>query len=279
MPKDDVIQLAFCWMFDDTDLENALNRLKSFGYSGIELWPSALFGHGPKVWAAALEKTGMRCSQLCPYFNYVDGPAAVAESEKTLEEYLLLCNMLGCKRLRVFTGPVSELKATGASKATEDQWSAAIEAMKKACDRASEFGVELCLECHEGMLSESSAGALRLIESVGRPNLTANMQIPLMEEDWSESAKALGPYTTHLHIHNWHGKSMDFGNGLTYLSEGWFEWEPVISYLVNDLGRSVCLSVEHAKHGGKHDGWVTAEKDGAYLNELRNKVLLERNLG
>ena len=118
---------------------------------------------------------------------------------------------------------------------------------------------------------EDSPATLRLLRGVDRPNLTTNLQLPLVKEDWTVSVAALSHTTTHIHIHNW---TEDLGVGdLTFLEEGKFDWEPVVRHLVKDLGRSVCLSVEHADHGKRHDPWETAQHDGPYLRELRERIL------
>jgi len=86
-----------------------------------------------------------------------------------------------------------------------------------------------------------------------------------------KSLAALGPFTSHIHIHNW---TQGLGAGdLTFLEEGKFDWEPVVRNLVFELRRPLCLSVEHADHMGQHDPWETARRDGPYLQRLRREVL------
>ena len=101
--------------------------------------------------------------------------------------------------------------------------------------------------------------------------MTTNLQIPFKGESWQTSLAALGPYTSHIHIHNW--TQVPGESDLTYLGEGTFDWEPVVRKLVRDLGRSVCLSVEHADHSRGQDPWVTAAKDGVYLRALRQRIM------
>jgi sugar phosphate isomerase/epimerase len=268
------IDLACCWEYGETEPTEGLKRLKSLGFEGIELWPRFLEPDGaPQAWRQALSDTGVRCAQLCPYFDFVSGPEKIEESRRQLEQFLEYSRLLSCSRLRVFTGPVPLDRAVGASRATEAQWSAAIQSLQQFCDRALDEGVELCLECHEGMLMEDSEGALRLLTGVNRPNLTTNLQIPLLNEDWKTSVRNLGATTTHLHVHNWYGEPGDFGQSLTSLSEGSFDWQPVLTELVNKMGRRVCVSIEHLTHGGRDDPWRTAVRDGPFLTKLRKRVL------
>lgn len=264
------IQLSFCWAFKGTTPEEGLARLKSCGFEGVELWPDYLEEWGAERWATALEAQEMACFQLCPYFNFVHGEAKIEASRKLLHQYLAAARILNCKRLRVFTGPPWGEGVIGAGEATAPQWQAAIECLQEFCEVAAAQHVELCLECHEGSLMENSGSALRLLHGVHRPNLTTNLQLPLLDEAWQQSLEALAPYTTHIHIHNWEGP---IGEGpITYLGEGTFDWEPVVRHLLQ-AGKSVCLSVEHVDHGGRHDPWEVASRDGAYLNDLRQRVL------
>lgn len=264
------VQIGFCWSFPEVTPEEGLPRLRAHGIEGIELWPQYLDAFGAERWAEVLRASGMRCFQLCPYFDFVHGAEKLRVSRQMLRDYLKAARTLNCKRVRVFTGPPWGEGVVGAHEATEAQWQAAIAGLREFGEVAAREGVELCLECHEGSLMEDSPNALRLIRAVNRPNLTANLQLPLRNEDWNTSLKALGPFTTHIHIHNWTG-GCGVGD-LTFVSEGVFDWRTVVRYLVKDCGRKVCLSLEHVDHGGKHDPWQTAEKDGAYLRRLREQL-------
>lgn len=261
------IDLSCCWGFPDDTPESGLPRLREYGFEGIELWPDPLTKFGAERWAAALAGNGLRCFQLCPYFNFVHGPAKIAESWRQLETFRQAARVLNCSRLRVFTGPPWGEGVIGPREATEAQWADAIRCLREFCEAAPD--IEFCLECHAGSLMEVSPSALRLLTGVARPNLTTNLQLPLHHEDWQVSLNALTPYTTHIHIHNW---TRALGEGeLTFLADGVFDWRPVVRHLSRH-GRSVCLSVEHVDHGGRHDPWETALRDGPFLQTLKQDV-------
>lgn len=262
------LDLAFCWVFRDVKLEEGLARLKALGFDGIELWPDLIEQHGAAAWSRALAETGMQCLQLCPYFNFMGGEPTLQKSREILAEFLATARDLACRRLRVFTGPPWGEGVVGGKAATSRQWSDAIQALQEFCDRALPLGVELCLECHEGSLMENGPSALRLLQAVARPNLTANLQLPLLNERWEESLRLLASYTSHLHLHNW---TEGVGRGdLTYLEEGVFDWLPVVGRVAGEEGRDLCLSVEHPDHHGRHDPWETARRDGSYLQKLKD---------
>jgi sugar phosphate isomerase/epimerase len=264
------IDLSICWGFGETTPEEGLPRLREYGFEGIELWPDLLGKFGTERWAAALRATGLTCFQLCPYFNFMEGEPKIEASRRMLEEFLQAAKAVGCRRLRVFTGPPWGQGVVGAHEATEQQWQDAILGLQEFCDRSAQQGVELCLECHEGSLMEDSPNALRLIRAVGRPNLTANLQLPLRNEDWQTSLQQMAPHTAHIHIHNW---TQGLGAGdLTFLGEGAFDWLPVVRHIAVGCGRRLCLSAEHINHGGRHDPWETARRDGPALRALRERV-------
>ncbi len=259
-------KIGFCNFYTHFSPEQLCSRLREYKFDGIELWPNPLRDYGVKRWAKALENEGLACLQLCPYFNFMEGPLKISESRKQLEDFMRVAEGLACKRIRVFTGPPWGEGVVGADQATPEQWDAAIGSLREFCDCADQEDMELCLECHGGSLMENSSSTLRLISSIGRPNLTVNLQLPLLNEDWKVSLEKLGAHTSHLHIHNW---TRGMGEGeLTYFCEGAFDWKPVFQRLLVDFRRTVCFSIEHADHGQKHDPLETIKRDGPFLRRL-----------
>jgi len=125
----------------------------------------------------------------------------------------------------VFTGPPWGEGVVGTREATEAQWQATLDNLRDFCDHAAKQNVELCLECHAGGLAEDTPFTLRLLRGVDRPNLTVNLQLPLLDDDWRTSLREPGQYTTHVHMHNWTER---LGEGdRTFLADGTFDWEPV----------------------------------------------------
>jgi len=265
------ISLAFCWCLTDVAPEEGLQRVRAAGFDGIELWPDDLRRFGAQRWAGLLQNAGLRCVQLCPYFDFVSGTKSKGWNEEHFTEFLHAALVMGCNRLRVFTGPPWGPGRIGSAQATVEQWTASILGLREFCDVASEHGIELCLECHEGGLMDTSHGALRLLHEVSSKNLTVNLQLPLVGEHWCDSVDRLAAYTRHIHLHNW---TSGLGVGdLTFIDEGAFDWAPVLTRLRERGCPSVCLSVEHATHDGRHDPLETVRRDGRYLSTLWNSVL------
>ena len=57
------IDLGFCWRFPNDSPENALPRLRDYGFDGVELWPDALKQHGTARWQQSLAAKPRRRSR------------------------------------------------------------------------------------------------------------------------------------------------------------------------------------------------------------------------
>ena len=263
--------IAFCWCFGpDITPEDGCRRLADCGFEGIELWPEALARFGARRWAAALKAAGLRCVQLCPYFDVVRGNHVGVASLSQLAGFLALADMLDCARLRTFTGPPWGDEVVGPAQATPAQWQSAGEQLIRLCNLAAMHGVELCLECHAGSLMEDSPSTQRLLALVSRPNLSVNLQFPLVGEQWQASVAQLGQHAVHLHMHDWSDR---IDGTLCNIGEGVFPWEEAMRALAQ-WPQDRIWSVEHADHHGRHDPWATAAHDGPWLRNLRARLAL-----
>lgn len=70
---------------------------------------------------------------------------------------------------------------------------------------AAPYGIRLALECHNGTLTDDYHSSLRFLRQVDRPNLTMYWQ-PNQNRSPEydlESAAALAPFTTNIHVFSW----------------------------------------------------------------------------
>jgi sugar phosphate isomerase/epimerase len=268
MPR---ITLAACWSGQHNALppEEGLPRIRDAGFTAIEIWSQDLRRWGVPRWKAALVSSDLGCAQLCPYLDVVHGPSAIEMGRWVLEAMLAAGSELGCRRIRVFTGPPWGRWTVGPAQADEQRWREAADGLAEYCDTAGP-GTELCLECHDGSLMQDAASARRLIDLVARPNLTVNLQLPFAGEDPLASAEALAPWTTHVHIHAY---EQGWSGPLTWLSSASTNWEGPLRTLLRLGGRDLCLSVEHPDHGSGHDAWETLRRDGPWLHGLSLRLL------
>lgn len=274
-----MFKTGFCYVFGPDDLETALPRLAALGYDGVEFWDDLLTEvdrrRGIDYLADLLRHSGLSCAQICPYFDFVDGPESWEKSIQVGERYLRWAITLGRPLIRIFTGKLWGKSVVGSANATAEQWDAAIRGIQHLCDLAAPHGVRLALECHRGSLMDQSDSTLRLLEGVNRLNLGVNLQVPLEGEASWYSLERLGRYTVHVHAHNWVVRSGRIE--LTFLADGELNYPRFLRRLMG-FGFDGYVSIEHPDHGGRHDPWETAEVEGRYLAALKRELARQASL-
>lgn len=263
-----MIHSSFCYCFNDGDFADNLKRLAACGYEAVEIWSHDLESRPLEETAEALKAAGLKCSQICPYFNFVHSMDDLQDSMDLGLKYIDYSRALGNPLIRVFTGPLQPEQRVSPEDATPEQWDAAIRGLALLCAEAEKHDVRFCLEVHPGTLAEDSHSTLRLINTVNSPSLVANPQIPLKDEDPWYSLGRLAGHVAHFHAHNWSDR---LDGKLTFLGEGIFDWESYLRTAVKD-GFDGYVSIEHATAVGDGDPWKAAEVNGAYLRELAKKI-------
>ena len=263
-----MIHATFCYCFKDGDFADNLKRLAGCGFEAVEIWQHDLESRPLHETAKALQDAGLKCSQICPYFNFVHSADEWHESMDVGLRCIDYSRDLGNPLIRVFTGPLGQdLRVCGAD-ATPQQWDAAIRGLAGLCAQAEKHGVRFCLEVHPGTLAEDSHTTLKLISAVQSDSLVANPQIPLRGEDPWYSLGRLAGHIAHFHAHNWSDR---LDGTATFLAAGIFDWERYLRTALRD-GFDGCVSIEHASVSGQGDPWKAAEVDGAYLCQLADKL-------
>jgi len=262
--------LGFCYPveWDTRELSSRLERLKALGYDGVEFWEKDIKELGVSRLAQTLAEVGIRCAQICPYFDFVHSQKAWDNTMRIAEEYITAAIQLGKPLVRVFTGG-----NVGPTNATPAQWDAAISGLQRICDMAVPEGIRLALECHSGSLMEDSPSTLRLLQGVCRPNLGVNLQLPLKggQEPVDISIEQLGPYTWHTHAHNY---TALVGGEFRLLGQGVLDYHSILSRLLG-CGFRGYVSIEHPSHEGTRDPWEIARLEADYLAALRSQLNTE----
>lgn len=261
-----MIHPSFCYCFKEGDFTDNLKRLADCGFEGVEIWSYDLEARSIEETAQALSDSGIKCSQICPYFNFVESFDDWHESMEIGMRYIEYARALENPLVRVFTGPMAQERRVSGRTATIEQWDAAMRGLALLCAEAEKHDVRFCLEIHPGQLMEDSHSALKLINAVRSPSLVVNPQIPLMDEDPWYSLGRLAGHIGHFHAHNW---SDEIGGTITFLPRGIFDWETYLRKALRD-GFDGYVSIEHAPAIG--DPWEVAEVNGAYLRELAGKL-------
>lgn len=208
--------------------EEILKAMKDAGLSQIE-WGSDI--HAPyndierlKQLYVMQEEYGIQCSSYGTYFKI--GVTPIEE----LEGYIDAAKVLGTRVLRLWCG-----NKNGADMTSEER-SALLSQCCQAARIAEKKDAVLCMECHKKSFTERLEDTLELMKTVNSPNFRMYWQ-PfqwLEPSDNLKIARALAPYTEHVHVFYWKD------NERFPLSEGVEVWREYMK----ELGASHTLLLE-----------------------------------
>lgn len=246
-----MFKIAFCYGFENQEMDDRLGQIRSVGYDGIEFWQRHVEEVGVDQIDRLCRKHRLEVAQLCPYFDWVGGGETVKATRALVRAYIDHALQTGCRHVRAFTGG-----SVGPASATLEQWQAAIDGLREACDWAAPHGIRIVLECHAGSLMEDTPSTLRLLEGAARENLRVNLQLPLKrgQEDVEQTLSGLGRYCVHMHIHNYTAIS---GGKMTDLETGCLDYASILGRLI----------------GMGFDGWVSVEHPGSYPNQTVEQAM------
>ncbi|MDA0748879.1 MAG: sugar phosphate isomerase/epimerase, partial [bacterium] len=197
--------------------------------------------------------------QICPYFDFTTSPDTWNKSIQDAEIFIDYALELNCSFIRTYTGNV------GSANATPDQWDACVRGLQKICKMGQPHNISFPLETHQVIhhgpnLTDTSASTLRLLRDVDMPNLSINLQTPLVGESAFYTANQLGEHVVHLHAHNW----VNAWPRLTFLDTGDVHFETFL-HILKQKGFNGYISIEHGSH---HPPYETAEHEIAYLKKI-----------
>lgn len=177
--------------------ETLIEAVKAAGLSCIE-WGSDV--HAPCGDEARLKEiarlqaaAGIRCCSYGTYFRLgKDDPAE-------FPQYIRAAKLLGTDILRLWCG------TKGSEDYTEEELEALYADCRKVAAMAEAEGVQLCMECHNGTVTDRKEGALALMRAVDSPAFGMYWQpnqLRTVEENLAYAA-LLAPWTRHVHVFNW----------------------------------------------------------------------------
>ncbi len=145
---------------------------------------------------ASLQKEyGITCSSYGTYFRLGQTPI------EELVDYIDASKILGTNVIRVWCG------SKNGQNMTLDEKEFLLEQCKKAEQTARKNNVILCTECHMNTFTEFDSDAVWFMETINSPHFRTYWQ-PFQNLDEEKNlyiAKALSPYTEHIHVFNWKG--------------------------------------------------------------------------
>ena len=160
------------------------------------------------------EASGIKTPTYGSYFRV--GVTPNAEFPKYLES----AKALGASVIRIW--------AYKSVKATEgEEWDTVVAAAKEICKMAEPYGIKICLECHNGSITEDYKSALAFLKAVDhelfgmywQPNQLKSLEYNI------EAATALAPYVSCLHVFHF------IDNVKAPLTEGLSDWRKYLEII------------------------------------------------
>lgn len=173
-----------------------------------------------------------------------------------------------------FDGVIASAKALGVdiirvwgykkvfSEYASEEWQTVVKEGRTAAEMAAEAGMKVCLECHNGTVTENFECALKYIEAVGNPALRMYWQYN-EKRDFEynmASARAIAPYTECIHVFN-----HDENGEKASLSAGFEKWRKYLEVFVKESPEKEMPLLLEFMPDGKIE---TLDKEGKALREL-----------
>lgn len=188
----------------DRPLEEVARAAATAGFEALEV--TARRPHldpedgeaGARRAAAAVRDAGLKA--LC-HGAYLGRPTRLGR--EAAEQDVAIAEALGARFLRVWAERVTPEQGGEA---------ALLSTLRHAADRAATAGIEVVVERHLGSLVDEPDAIVRLLDAVGRPNVTLNYQpldalpieaVPAQPED----ARRLAPLSRYMHLKNYRVES------------------------------------------------------------------------
>lgn len=177
-----------------------VSAVRKCGLSCIE-WGSDV--HAPQTDKERLEEirrlcveSGISVSSYGTYFKI--GVNKTAE----LEEYIKAAKLLGTNILRLWCG------TKGYGEYSPEEFKALICECREIAAVAKKSAVKVCMECHNGTVTDCKEGALALMREVGSDSFRMYWQPNQYktEEENLGYACLIAPYTEIIHVFNWAGE-------------------------------------------------------------------------
>ncbi|NOU96376.1 TIM barrel protein [Paenibacillus sp. LMG 31456] len=195
------------WIFGKEAMSCTLERLKKYGYDGIELTGDPELFSDPNV-PALLQNYGLICTSICGIYTPERNLSSVNEEVRNQAvQYVHNCVDLavrvGAGCVIVVPSPVGLLAPDGE---VEEAWKAAVRSLKECGLYAQSKGVWLALEAlnrYETHLVNRLEAGLELIKQTGVPHVKLMADVfhmNLEERDICRSIRAIAPELVHVHL-------------------------------------------------------------------------------
>lgn len=195
------------WIFGNEPMETSLQRLRRFGYDGVELAgePAKLDIDGLRE---QMKRHELVCTSICGIYtaerdlSHPD-PARRQEAVQYVKDCVDMAERLGASVVIVVPTPVGK---SGPITSRQDEWANAILSLKEAGAYAQAKNVRLAIEAlnrFETYLVNTLAAAKQLAEAVNVASVGVMADLFHMnieERHHGEAIRDIAPYLAHVHI-------------------------------------------------------------------------------
>lgn len=204
-----MVKIGFCSVtFRQLNVSEVIDVAKNAGAEGIE-WGGDVHVTDTQTAQCVAEKMKKEGLLTFSYGSYYKCEG----TEKEMERLINIAAILGAKNIRVWAGTKSPKDVTN-----EERQKIA-DNLKRFCDMADKYGINISLEYHRNTLTENVESAIGLIKDVAKQNLKCQWQANpdiSFKENCAELSKLLsvGDHFGNVHIFN-----MQRDNSFRSLSE------------------------------------------------------------
>lgn len=231
------------WIVGNEDIEYSFERLKKYGYDGIE-FAAEPYTTDQERMIALLKKYDMECTSLCGIFpENRDLTAGDPTSSAVAVQYIIdsvnFAVKVGAPYMIVVPSPVGRTELPEGH-TYDEMWENAIKNVRKAADYAQSKGVRLCIEAinrYETYFVNTLEKAYKFVKAVNHPavGIMADMfHMSLEERNIGASMRMISDELMHVHIADNTREAAGLGN--TDFKE--------MLYVLRDIGYEGPLTME-----------------------------------
>jgi sugar phosphate isomerase/epimerase len=254
------------WIVGNEDIEYSFQRLKKYGYDGIE-FAAEPYTIDPDKMATLMDKYGMSCTSLCGIFTE-DRDLSTKDAQGGIQ-YLKDCVDLALKvkapYIIVVPSPVGRTEPTEQCP-YEEAWANAVKNIRIAADYAHSKGIRLAIEAinrYETYLVNDLTKALRFVKEIDHSavGMMADLfHMSIEENNLSASLRMIAEYLMHVHIADNTREAAGLGNtdfkeifyvlrDINYQGPLTMEFLPKIAnpYAASDMGTHAKLMDRYAE--------------------------------
>jgi D-psicose/D-tagatose/L-ribulose 3-epimerase len=196
------------WIVGNEKIEHSFERLKKYGYDGIEFAAEPYTTDQDKM-VRLLKEYGLSCTSLCGIFPEdrdltADDPDEAARAVQYIKDNVDFAKKVGAPYMIVVPSPVGRTEPLP-NRSYERAWTNAVRNVKAAAEYAESQGIRLAIEAinrYETYLVNTLTKALSFVKEVNHPavGLMADMfHMSLEENNIGASLRMIAPYLMHVH--------------------------------------------------------------------------------